>query len=83
MHFQEYFALFDKQISEKQEDGTKKVKEKSWFNRGEMIVVQGIRSGDDFITKKYASSIGHQLYKISKIVNNTDLELTTERYGVE
>lgn len=79
----EYFALFDKQISEKQEDGTKKVKEKSWFNRGEMIVVQGIRSGDDFITKKYASSIGHQLYKITQIINNTDLELTTERYGVE
>jgi len=79
----EYFALFDKQISEKQEDGTKKVKEKSWFNRGQMIVVQGIRSGDDFITKKYASSAGHQLYKINKIVNNTDLELTTERYGAE
>lgn len=79
----EYFALFDKQISEKQADGTKKVKEKSWFNRGQMIVVQGIRSGDDFITKKYASSGGHQLYKISKIINGTDLELTTERYGVE
>lgn len=79
----EYFALFDKQISEKQEDGTKKVMERSWFNRGQMIVVQGMRSGDDFIVKKYSSSIGHQLYKINKIIDNTDLELITERYGVE
>lgn len=54
----EHFALFDKQISERQEDGTKKIVEKSWFNRGNMIIVQGIRSGDDFISKKYASS-GH------------------------
>ena len=52
--------MFDKQISERQLDGTKKVKEKSWFNRGNMIVVTGIRSGDDFISKKYASTGGHQ-----------------------
>ena len=26
----EYFALFDKQISERQPDGTKKIVEKSW-----------------------------------------------------
>jgi DNA polymerase-3 subunit alpha len=35
----EYFAMFDKQISERQADGTKRVIEKSWFNRGQMIVV--------------------------------------------
>ena len=27
------------------------VLEKSWFYRGNMIVVTGIRSGDDFISK--------------------------------
>lgn len=76
---QEYFALFDKQTFQRNPDGTKKVIEKSWFNRGNMIVVQGIRRGDEFVTKKYASSGGHQLYHIDEIVNGTDLILRSER----
>ena len=76
----EYFSLFDKQISERQPDGTKKVVEKSWFNRGNMIVVQGIRSGDDFITKKYSSTAGHQLYRISDIFDDGSINLTNYRY---
>lgn len=76
----EYFSLFDKQISERGEDGVKHVVEKSWFNRGNMIIVQGIRSGDEFVAKKYASSGGHQLYKIDKLEDNGDLLLKTERY---
>ena len=81
----EYFSLFDKQISERQEDGTKKIMEKSWFNRGNMIIVTGIRSGDDFISKKYASTGGHQLYKINEILPNGDLVLQDGRYqgGIE
>ena len=82
----EYFALFDKQISVRQADGTKKVMEKSWFNRGNMIVVQGIRMEDTFIPKKY-SSIGseHQLYRIIDIDKDGNIKLQTERYqgGVE
>lgn len=76
----EYFNLFDKQISELQEDGTKKVVEKSWFNRGNMIIVQGFRSGNNFIPKKYASSTGHQLYKILEISQNGDLTLQDVRH---
>ena len=76
----EYFSIFDKQISEKTPEGTKKVIERSWFNRGNMILVQGIRSGDNFIPKKYATSGGHQLYKINEIIDNGDLVLQTERY---
>ena len=76
----EYFSLFDKQISERQADGTKKVKEKSWFNRGSMIIVVGMRSGDEFISKKYASTGGHQLYKIDKINDDGTLEIRNERY---
>ena len=75
----EYFSLFDKQISERYSDGTKKIIEKSWFNRGNMILVQGIRSGDNFLPKKYASSSGHQLYKINDTIDG-DLVLQTERY---
>ena len=79
----EYMALFDKQISERGPDGKKKVKEKSWFNRGSMIVVNGMRSGDNFIAKKYASSGGHTLYKIANIERNGDISLLTERYQGE
>ena len=81
----EYFSLFDKQISERQPDGTKKIVEKSWFNRGNMIVVMGIRSGDDFVSKKYASSGGHQLYRITSIDEDGDLTLQNARYqgGIE
>ena len=81
----EYFSMFDKQISVKNPDGTKHVVEKSWFNRGSMIVVQGIRSGDNFLPKKYASSTGEQLYKITEINSNGDIKLTHTRYqgGIE
>lgn len=75
----EYFSLFDKQISVKNSDGKKTVVERSWFNRGSMIIVTGIRSGDNFIAKKYASTTTHQLYKIENIINGTDLILRDKR----
>jgi DNA polymerase-3 subunit alpha len=75
--------MFDKQISARQPDGTKKVIEKSWFNRGNMIVVTGIRNGDNFVAKKYASTGGHQLYKIESILANGDLILQDQRYQGE
>ena len=76
----EYFSLFDKQISERGEDGVKHVKEKSWFNRGNMIVVMGVRNGDNFVAKKYSSSSGHQLYHIDSIDKDGDLVLRSTRY---
>lgn len=75
----EYFSLFDKQISVRREDGTKKIVEKSWFNRGNMIIVNGFRSEDGFIPKKYASTGGHQLYKIEEVLSNGDLILRDSR----
>ena len=76
---QEYFSMFDKQISERQADGTKKIIEKSWFNRGNMILVQGIRRGDEFVPKTYANTAGHQLYHIDTIYDNGDLLLRHNR----
>ena len=76
----EYFSLFDKQISVKNSDGTKTIVERSWFNRGNMIMVQGMRRGDNFVAKKYASTGGHQLYKINQILNNGDLTFQIERH---
>ena len=80
----EYFTMYDKQISRVEPDGTKKVIEKSFFNKGSMIMVMGIRSGDDFIVKKYASSNGEQLYHIDKINKDGTIILRHERAsGVE
>jgi DNA polymerase-3 subunit alpha len=75
----EYFTMYDKQISRVEPDGTKKVVEKSFFNKGNMIVVMGIRSGDDFIVKKYASSSGEQLYHIDKVNKDGTITLRHER----
>ena len=77
------FSLYDKQISVRNPDGTKTIKEKSWFNRGSKIVVQGIRTGEEFFAKKYASSGGHHLYKIDEIEKDGDLILRHERYQGE
>ena len=75
----EYFSLFDKQISVRGADGKKHVVEKSWFNRGSMIVVTVMRRDTDFIVKKYSSTGGHQLYKIDKINADGTIELRNER----
>lgn len=76
----DHMALYDKQISERGADNKKHIIEKSWFNRGGMILVQGMRSGDVFIAKKYASSGGHQLYKITEVLPDGEIVLQTERY---
>ena len=43
-------------------------------------MVQGMRSGDNFMAKKYASTGGHQLYKITSINDSGEIILQTERY---
>ena len=77
----EYYAMFGRQISEKQEDGTKKVMEKGWFGRGTKVMVTGFRRDDMFVTKTYKHTPTHQLYKITEVKENGDIELTHDRYG--
>lgn len=75
----ERFAIYDKQISVKDTTGKKTVLEKSWLQRGNLLMLQGMRSGDEFVAKKYASTGGHTLYKIIKIEDNGELILLGER----
>lgn len=79
----EYYAMFKKQISEKQEDGTKKVVEKGWFKRGTMLMLTGFRRGDMFVTKTYKHTPTHQIYKIDLSEDGRDLILTHERIDTE
>lgn len=76
----DYYAMFGKQISEKQDDGHKKVIEKSWFTRGHLLMITGFRRDDMFVAKTYKSTATHQLYKILNVKSNGELELTHDRY---
>ena len=77
----EYFAMYNRQLSEVQPDGSKKVVEKSWFTRGTKIMVTGFRRDDMFQTKTYKHTKTHQLYQIMAI-HNGDIELEHERYSI-
>lgn len=80
----DYFTMFDRQISQLKNDGKKKVVEKSWFQRGSMIVVNGMRQEDSFVAKKYASQGGHTLYRVSEIDDFGNIMITSERAkGIE
>ena len=79
----EYYAMFGRQISEKQEDGTKKVMEKGWFVRGSKLMITGFRRDDMFVAKRYTHTPTHQLYKIDLVNGGRDMELLHERYGIE
>ena len=74
----DYYAMFKKQISQVQADGKKKVIEKSWFKRGNKLMITGIRRDDMFIAKTYKSTNSHQLYKIDEVIG-TDIKIRHER----
>lgn len=76
----EYYAMFKKQISQVQPDGTKKVVEKGWFTRGTMIMVTGYRREDTFVGKTYKATASHQLYKITDIIGD-EIKLQHERFS--
>lgn len=79
----EYFAMFARQISEKQEDGKKKVMEKGWFQRGVKVMCTGFRREDTFVCKTYKHTPTHQLYKIVSISEDgREMEIEHERYSV-
>ena len=77
------FAKYDKQISEIQQDGKKKVREKSWFSRGNLLYLQGVRRGDAFIPKAYKNS-EHKI-PIMKIISveGDKIIFTDKRYDEE
>ena len=77
--FGDAFTNYDKQISQKQADGKKKVLEKSWFSRGNKIIVTGIRREDMFIAKKYKSTPYHLVELIVDIDENGNILTQEER----
>lgn len=63
------YSNFKKQVSQVQPDGTKKIIEKSWFGKGNILMISGYRRENEFVMKTYANTASHSLYKIDEIVN--------------
>jgi len=79
----DYYARLNKQISEMQADGKKKVMEKSWFTRGTMLMINGFARGGMFFSKSYKNQNSHQVYKIININDDNTIETVWQRYGEE
>ena len=80
--YKSQYAGFDKQLSERGADGKKHVKEKSWFSRGSLLMIQGIRRGQDFIPKKRKDSFYPVISKIVGVHEDGTLEFQTERVEI-
>ena len=80
--YKNQYAIYDKQISERDEDGKKHVIEASWFKRGTLLRIQGFRRGQDFIPRKKKNSIYPIIMKITKVHDNY-LEYQEERMEVD
>ena len=79
----DYYAMYNRQISELQEDGTKKIMEKGWFTRGTKVMITGFRRDDMFVAKSYSNTSTHQLYQITDVDQKGNMTLIHERYGTE
>ena len=77
------FTHYDKQISIRRADGTKKVVEKSYFSRGNKIIVTGIKKDEtNFLAKKYSKTPYSLVEKITYIREDGTIETTSERAEV-
>ena len=81
--YKQQWPVYDKQVSEKDENGVKHIKEKSWLTRGNLLMVQGIKRDGKFIPKKYKKSVYPIISKITGVDENNNLILQYERMEVE
>ena len=77
------FGFYDQQLSEVNEDGSKTVLEKSWFSRGNKLLVTGYRRDDQFIPKKYKDSAYKHSLQLIKEINGSEIRVQNTRIGEE
>lgn len=80
----DYFAKYNRRLQDINESGEKKVVEQGWFKRGTLVILNGVRRGDLFMTKTYSKDkkVGkHQLYRITEVNDNGTIKFTNYRYG--
>lgn len=74
------FGHYNKQLSVVNEDiGKKTVIEKSWFTRGNKVMIVGFKRGDQFVAKRYANSIYQHTVELITKVNGEFVITKTER----
>lgn len=78
------YVNYDKTVSEINPDGSKTTIEKSWFARGNKILVSGYRNGDQFRAYKYVDSIyKHTCNLITDIREDGTIAVNTERVQID
>lgn len=78
------FSKYDKQISVKDEvTGKKTIIERSWFKRGNKLMVVGIRRGDNFVPKIYKNNpyFTYPIELITNIDEDGKVEVAGDRAG--
>lgn len=78
------FSKYDKQISVKDEvTGKKTIIERSWFKRGNKLMVVGIRRGDNFVPKMYKNNpyFTYPIELITNIDDDGEVEVAGDRAG--
>lgn len=79
----DFYARLNRQISEMQNDGKKKVMEKSWFTRGTLVMINGFKKSGMWFARSYKNQNSHQFYKITKVNDNGTIETEWRRWGEE
>lgn len=78
------YSFMDRQLSRINSDGTKTVIEKSWFTRGNKILVTGFRRGNQFLPKVYRNTIySKPITLINSIDDEGNLSLSDERASLD
>ena len=75
------FSKYDKQISVKDEiTGKKTIIERSWFKRGNKLIMSGIRRGDNFVPKVYKKcEFEFPIELITRVNEDGTVEVAGER----
>lgn len=80
-----HYAFYNKRISKKLDENSDKktVLEESWLQRGSLIIVAGVRRGDQFSPLIYNDTIyKHRVTKIVEVCEDGTLLLQSERIKV-
>ena len=80
--YRDQFSAFDRQISEVLgNNGKKTIIERSWFKRGNKLLITGFRRDNQFVAKTYKNTGRHTIYKITGIGEDGSISLIWERAG--
>lgn len=79
------FSFYDRQISVPNENGEgKKIVSRSWFTRGNILLIHGIRRNDVFRPKVYKNtSYGHSIALVTRVYEDGYMMIEEERTQIQ